>query len=100
TFGTFGRLNYNYKEKYLLEMNMRYDGTSRFLKDQRWNWFPSVSTGWNVAAEEFWSGLGAFGDEVNEFKLRASYGTLGNQNTSNWYPFFQQCLWERMMVYG
>lgn len=90
TFGAFGRFNYNFDEKYLLEFNMRYDGTSRFLKDQRWNWFPSVSLGWNIAKEEFWDHLGGFGNRVNEFKLRGSYGSLGNQNTNNWYPFFQQ----------
>src|SRR5699024_11262748 len=53
TAGFFGRLNYNYKEKYLLEVNGRYDGTSRFMKDQRWNFFPSFSLGWNVARENF-----------------------------------------------
>ncbi|QCX54262.1 SusC/RagA family TonB-linked outer membrane protein [Elizabethkingia sp. JS20170427COW] len=91
TFGVFGRLNYNYKQKYLLEVNTRYDGTSRFLKGQRWNWFPSVSLGWNVANEGFWQKLGGFGEKVREFKFRASYGSLGNQNTSSlgWYPFFQ-----------
>lgn len=90
TFGAFGRLNYNYDEKYLLEVNMRYDGTSRFLRDQRWNWFPSISAGWNAANENFWEDLGQFGEKVREFKLRGSYGSLGNQNTNNWYPFFQQ----------
>lgn len=84
TAGFFGRLNYNYKEKYLLEVNARYDGTSRFLRDQRWNLFPSVSLGWNVARENFWtSSL-----NIQELKVRASYGELGNQNTSSWYPFY------------
>src|SRR5690606_9477664 len=85
TAGFFGRLNYNYKEKYLLEINGRYDGSSRFLQDQRWNLFPSFSAGWNVANEEFWT----WNDKIQMFKLRASYGELGNQETNNWYPFYQ-----------
>jgi TonB-linked SusC/RagA family outer membrane protein len=84
TAGFFGRLNYNYLERYLVEVNARYDGSSRFLKDQRWNLFPSVSVGWNVAKENFWPS----GWDIQNFKLRASYGELGNQNTSNWYPFY------------
>src|SRR5690606_37346911 len=86
TAGFFGRLNYNYKEKYLLEINGRYDGSSRFLRDQRWNLFPSVSVGWNVSKEEFFP----WQDQVQVFKLRASYGELGNQETNNWYPFYQK----------
>lgn len=82
--GFFSRLNYNYKERYLLELNARYDGSSRFVQDKRWNLFPSVSAGWNVAQEEFW----AFGDFIQLFKIRGSYGELGNQNTNNWYPFY------------
>ena len=82
--GFFGRLNYNYKEKYLLEVNGRYDGSSRFMREQRWNFFPSVSAGWNVAQEDFWT----FGDLIQLFKIRGSYGELGNQNTTKWYPFF------------
>ncbi|MGQ7868648.1 TonB-dependent receptor [Sunxiuqinia sp. sy24] len=86
TAGFFGRLNYNYKERYLLEVNARYDGTSRYLDDKRWNVFPSVSLGWNMAKENFW-GL----DHIFQtFKVRGSYGELGNQNTSNWYPFYSQ----------
>lgn len=79
-------MNYNYKEKYLLEVNGRYDGTSRFMKDQRWNFFPSFSLGWNVARENFWKPLESV---VNQFKLRGSWGELGNQNTSNLYPFYE-----------
>lgn len=86
TAGFFGRLNYDYKGKYLLEANVRYDGTSRFRRDQRWNVFPSFSVGWNVAHENFWK---EWADVVNSLKLRASYGELGNQNTENWYPTYQ-----------
>lgn len=84
-FGFFGRLNYSWKERYLAEVNIRYDGTSRFRKDKRWKTFPSVSAGWNIAKEAFWED---WTDYVNVLKLRASYGTLGNQNTSSWYPTY------------
>ncbi|PTX18056.1 TonB-linked SusC/RagA family outer membrane protein [Pontibacter mucosus] len=82
--GFFGRLNYNFKERYLLELNGRYDGSSRFIRDKRWNFFPSVSAGWNVANEDFWT----FDDLIQTFKIRGSYGELGNQQTNNWYPFY------------
>ena len=84
TAGFFGRINYNYKERYLVEINGRYDGTSRFIGDKRWNVFPSFSLGWNMAKENFWS----FDHIFQNFKLRGSYGVLGNQNTSSWYPFY------------
>ena len=86
TAGFFGRINYDYKGKYLAEINLRYDGTSRLQKDQRWNWFPSFSLGWNMAHEGFWESLT---DYVGTFKLRGSYGELGNQNTSSWYPTYR-----------
>ncbi len=86
TAGFFGRINYDYQGKYLAEVNMRYDGTSRFRSDQRWKLFPSFSIGWNMAREEFWSSLE---DYVGTFKIRASYGELGNQNTDAWYPTYQ-----------
>lgn len=85
TVGFFGRINYDYKGRYLLELNGRYDGTSRFLRDQRWNFFPSVSAGWNIAQEDFWEPLQ---EAVSTLKIRGSWGELGNQNTSNWYPFY------------
>ncbi len=86
TAGFFSRLNYNFKQRYLLEVNARYDGTSRFIGDKRWNLFPSLSAGWNIANEDFWGNLK---DHVQLMKFRVSYGELGNQNTSNWYPFYQ-----------
>jgi len=85
TAGFFGRLNYNYAEKYLLEANLRYDGSSRFRSDSRWGWFPSVSAGWNIAKENFLAESAPF---INMLKLRASYGELGNQNTDVWYPTY------------
>lgn len=86
TAGFFGRVNYDYKGRYLAEFNIRYDGTSRFQRDQRWNWFPSFSLGWNMAQEEFW---GSLADYVGTLKLRGSYGELGNQNTESWYPTYR-----------
>ena len=86
TTGYFGRLNYNYKEKYLLEVNMRYDGTSRYRSDKRWKMFPSFSVGWNMANEGFWAGEAK--DLISVLKVRASYGELGNQNTSALYPTY------------
>lgn len=85
TAGFFGRLNYNYKERYMAEVNVRYDGTSRFLEDSRWGFFPSFSAGWNVAREDFWED---WSDYVSELKVRGSWGELGNQNTTDIYPFF------------
>ena len=86
TAGFFGRVNYNYDEKYLFEANLRYDGTSRFRSDKMWKLFPSVSLGWNIAREQFWENLAG---TVNTLKLRASYGSLGNQNINNWYQTYQ-----------
>ncbi|MBF6598036.1 MAG: TonB-dependent receptor [Fermentimonas sp.] len=85
TAGFFGRLNYDYMGKYLLEANLRYDGSSRYRADQRWVYTPSVSVGWNIAHEDFFSGLT---DQIQMLKVRASYGALANQNTSNWYPTY------------
>lgn len=91
TAGFFGRLNYDYMGRYLFEANLRYDGSSRFIRERRWNFFPSFSFGWNVAQEAFWEPLTKY---VNTLKLRASWGQLGNQNTDNWYPFYQVMKYE------
>jgi TonB-linked SusC/RagA family outer membrane protein len=85
TAGYFGRLNWDYRQKYLLEGNLRYDGSSRFRRDNRWIWLPSVSAGWNIAFEDFWE---PYRDYLGSFKLRASYGDLANQNTANLYPTY------------
>ena len=76
TQGVFGRLNYNFQEKYLVEFSARYDGSSRFAKGHRWRLFPSVSAGYNLAREDYWSPIKSY---INTFKIRASYGSLGNQ---------------------
>ena len=78
----FGRLNYEFNSKYLLEMNARYDGSSRFAKGNKFGFFPSVSAGWRVSSEEFMSDIGA----ISNLMLRASWGRLGNQNIGT-YPF-------------
>ena len=86
TAGFFGRFNYNYDERYLLEFNIRRDGSSRFRRDNMWRTFPSVSLGWNIANENFFK---TAAKTVNLLKLRASYGSLGNQNTNDWYRTYQ-----------
>lgn len=88
TVGFFGRLNYNFLEKYLFEFNLRHDGTSRFLGDQRWGTFPSFSLGWNVAREGFFENLGNLKEYISTLKFRGSWGQLGNTNTEDLYPFY------------
>lgn len=73
--GLFFRFNYNYKERYLLEVNGRYDGSSNFPTNQRWGFFPSASAGWRVSKEDFWK---VSPKTISELKLRLSYGELGN----------------------
>lgn len=72
----FGRAGYSYADKYILEFNFRYDGSSRFAKDNRWGFFPSVSAAWRVSDEAFFKGI----DVVSDLKIRGSWGKLGNQN--------------------
>lgn len=81
-FSLYGRVNYDYKEKYLLEANYRYDASSRFPPSNKWGFFPSLSVGWRVAREKFMEGV----TWLNEWKLRGSWGELGNQNITN-YPY-------------
>lgn len=83
--GYFGRFNYDYKNKYLLEVNGRYDGSSRFPGVSRYGFFPSVSAGWYLSRENFFKPLK---NTINTMKLRASYGQLGNQNI-DLYTFSQ-----------
>lgn len=74
--GFFGRLNYDYKGRYLFEASGRYDGTSRFASSHRWGFFPSMSLGWRISEEKFFAPIK---NTMNSFKLRYSYGSLGNQ---------------------
>lgn len=75
--GYFGRFNYDYKGKYLFEVNARYDGSSRFPEGERWGLFPSMSAGWQLNREKFWTPLENI---IPSMKIRASYGKLGNQS--------------------
>jgi hypothetical protein len=77
----FGRVNYSFKGKFLLEGNLRYDGTSKVSPEYRWGLFPSVSAGWLMSEENFFrNNL----DWISNFKIRASYGTLGNQDVGTY----------------
>lgn len=82
--GFFGRINYDYQGKYLLEVNGRYDGTSKFPDDQRFGFFPSVSAGWRLSEENFFQPLKS---TVSELKFRASYGSLGNSQEAGIYGY-------------
>lgn len=84
TRGFFGRINYDFDGKYLVEVNGRYDGSSRFAKGNRWGFFPSVSLGWNIHREKFMQKTEGF---LSNLKLRASYGLLGNQANAALYTF-------------
>lgn len=79
----FGRLNYTYNDKYLFEANIRRDGSSRFAKGNKWGSFPSFSAGWRISQESFMENI----NWINELKLRASWGKLGNQQIGDNYPF-------------
>lgn len=79
--GFFSRVNYDYKGRYLFEASGRYDGSSRFAAGNRWGFFPSASLGWRISEEPFFTPAKSV---VSNLKLRASAGTLGNQNVSNY----------------
>jgi TonB-linked SusC/RagA family outer membrane protein len=80
----FGRLNYDYRSKYLLEAVVRYDGSSKFAQGRQWGAFPSFSAGWRLSEETFWEN---WRTAVPNLKVRGSWGTIGNQNIGNNYPF-------------
>ena len=79
----FGRLNYNYADKYLLEVNFRADASSRFQQGHRWGFFPGVSGAWRLSEENFMQDQQLFSD----LKLRASWGELGNENIAGYWPY-------------
>ena len=91
--GFFARLNYNYKERYLIELSGRYDGTSRFKKGHQWGFFPSGSLGWRISEEPFFQPARRY---VDNLKLRVSYGSLGNQvvrtsgGSQNYYAYLRK----------
>lgn len=82
TLGFFARVNYDWKGRYLVELSGRYDGSSRFPKGHRWGFFPSASAGWRISEEPFFEPLKGW---WNQAKIRVSYGSLGNQQVSNYY---------------
>ncbi|AEV97591.1 hypothetical protein A4D02_30180 [Niastella koreensis] len=89
--GYFGRINYDYKEKYLLELNGRYDGSSLFPPQDRWAFFPSASVGYRISEEDFMDFSKPY---VSDLKFRASYGELGNQDVST----TGQSVYQRVMA--
>lgn len=76
-----GRVGYSYKDKYYAEFNGRYDGSSRFLRENRWGFFPSVSAGWRISDENFFE---PFKNTINDFRLRTTYGLLGTQSVNDY----------------
>ncbi len=82
--GYFYRLNYILNEKYLVNFSGRYDATSRFAEEDRWGFFPSFALGWRISNEPFFDPIR---EVMNYFQIRASYGELGNQVTSSFFPY-------------
>lgn len=95
TLGFFGRANYDYLGKYLVEVSGRWDGSSRFARNDRWGFFPSASAGWRISEEKFFEPLQKF---WNNAKLRASVGSLGNQQV-DYYAYFDQISTDNQMSY-
>lgn len=96
TIGFFGRVNYDYKGRYLLELSGRADASSRFAPGSRWGFFPSASAGWRVSEEPFFSPLKGW---WNNLKIRASVGSLGNQQVSGYYTYIDQVSSDHEMAY-
>ena len=98
----FGRVNYNYKNKYYIQANGRYDGSSRFSADHRWSFFPSFSAGWTISEENFFKDVKA----ITFLKLRGSWGRSGNQNTrnpdgtANYYPYQANIAFNNALFYN
>lgn len=90
----FGRITYNYKYKYYLQANVRFDGSSRFQEDYRWGSFPSFSAGWVISEEPFLQG----GNTLSFLKLRGSWGTLGNERIGN-YPYQATIAFSNALLY-
>ncbi len=79
--GGFSRLNYAFKDRYLIEVNARYDGSSKFPSNQQYGFFPSISAGWRINKEGFWN---VSPDLISDLKIRGSYGSLGNGNIASY----------------
>lgn len=95
TLGFFGRVNYDYLSRYLLEFSARSDGSSRFQEGSRWGFFPSMSAGWRVSEEDFFHPAKEW---MENLKIRASIGSLGNQQVS-YYAYLQTITTDNLMNY-
>jgi TonB-linked SusC/RagA family outer membrane protein len=98
----FGRLAYGYDDRYLLEFNARYDGSSRFAEGNRFGWFPAVSAAWRISQEAFFPQSLDF---ISELKLRGSWGKTGNQNIQRgnnqlYYPSYSTIVFGHNYIYG
>jgi len=91
----FGRAGYSYNDRYFAEFNFRYDGASKFAKDNRWGFFPSISAAWRVTEESFANGIK---NKIGDIKIRASYGILGNQNVNAYQ--YQTTFFNYTAAYG
>ncbi|WP_287677004.1 TonB-dependent receptor [Bacteroides sp.] len=91
----FGRVNYNYNDRYLVQATVRWDGSSKFGKNNRWGCFPSVALGWRISEEEFFPK----NDVLNNLKFRLSWGRLGNEGALGYYDF-QALITSRNNYYG
>ena len=91
----FGRVDYNFRNRYMLLANMRYDGSSRFTKANRWSFFPSISAAWRISQERFMESV----DFIDDLKVRASWGKIGNQSIGN-YPFAAVVSMGQNFVFG
>ena len=92
----FGRFNYDYKGKYLLEANLRYDGSSRLAPGHRWKAFPSFSLGWRISEESFMKDI----EWINNLKIRGSWGELGNSGGIGYYDYMANILSGKDIVFG
>lgn len=93
TYGYFGRINYDFDGKYLIEVSGRYDGSSRFAKNHRWGFFPSASLGWRFTQEKFMEPTASW---FSNGKIRVSVGTLGNQQVG-YYDYIQKVTTNQLM---
>ncbi len=93
----FGRANYSYKDKYLLEATFRYDGSMNFADGKRWGFFPSFSAGWVLSEENFWAPLR---DKISFFKFKASWGKMGNDNVDAYQYMSQYMFSDEGVAFG
>ena len=92
----FGRVNYNFANRYLVQATLRFDGSSKFGKNNRWGCFPSIAVGWRISEEEFFPKDGV----MNNLKFRASWGRLGNEGALDYYDFEDLISISNKMYYG